>query len=78
MSDYMNAKTENIQKFLDNCLKRQKHEIIKEILRDWKWGKVFEHHWVWINYRKGCKCKVSNIAYWKWFEKKWEDIIEQK
>lgn len=34
MTDYMNAKTENVQKFLDNCLKRQKQELIEKIFRD--------------------------------------------
>ena len=40
MSDYLHAKTENVQKLLDNCLKKQKQELIEafkiklEILRD--------------------------------------------
>ena len=73
MSDYMNAKTENIQKFLDNCLKRQKDELIEEFLRDWKWGRVFKKHW---NNKKlilACFCENEPNQYWKWFEKKWEE-----
>ena len=32
MSDYLHAKTENVQKLLDNCLKKQKQELISEFL----------------------------------------------
>ena len=33
MSDYLHAKTENVQKLLDNCLKKQKQEIISEFVK---------------------------------------------
>lgn len=32
MSDYLHAKTENVQIFLDNCLKKQKQELIDKFL----------------------------------------------
>ncbi len=35
MSDKLNAKTENVQKLLDNCLKKQKQELISEFLDSW-------------------------------------------
>ena len=34
MSDYLNAKTENVQKLIDNCLKKQKQVLIAE-LKEW-------------------------------------------
>ena len=34
MSDYLHAKTENVQKLLDNCLKKQKQELISEFLKE--------------------------------------------
>ena len=34
MSDYMNVKSENFQKFLDHHLKKQKDELIVEFSRD--------------------------------------------
>ncbi len=33
MSDYLHAKTENVQKLLDNCLKKQKQELIGEFVK---------------------------------------------
>ena len=59
-------------KIYETMLKHQKRELIGEFLRDWKWGVAYESLWPWINYEGGCKCKVSTIKYWKWFEKKWE------
>ena len=32
MTDYLWAKTENVQKFLDNALEKQKQELIEEFL----------------------------------------------
>lgn len=32
MSDYLNAKTENVQKFLDKHLEKQKQELISDFL----------------------------------------------
>ena len=34
MSDYIHAKTENVQKLLDNCLKNQKQELISKFQTD--------------------------------------------
>ena len=34
MSDYLYAKTENVQRLLDNCLKKQKQELISEFVND--------------------------------------------
>jgi len=75
MTDYMNAKTENIQKFLDNCLKRQKHELIEEFLRDWKWGQAYEKHWN-NEFWRECRCENETSQYWEWFEKKWEELLK--
>ena len=33
MSDYLHAKTENVQKLLDYCLKKQKQELIEEFVK---------------------------------------------
>ena len=70
MSDYLHAKTENIQKLLDNCLKKQKQELIFEFLKDFQWYLAFEIHFDWVGYIP-CICKTNPIAFKNWIIKKW-------
>ena len=51
---------------------------IEEFLKDWKWGRVYELHFSWLNFYDPCRCKPTIIQYWKWFEDKWEQRLKKE
>ena len=75
MSDYLHAKTENVQKLLDNCLKKLKKQLIEEFLRDFQWYLAFKTHYHWIN--ESCICKTNPIKFENWMIKKWQGRLEK-
>ena len=51
--------------------KVMKEGLIKEFLRDWRWGNVLKRHKWKIGFTL-CKCP-HHSEFWVWFEKKWEE-----
>jgi len=49
--------------------KRKEDKLIREFLRDWRWGKALEAHLLFTKY--ACSCPYVGV-YWRWFEDKWE------
>lgn len=58
-------------------VKELKNQLISEFLRDWQWGKAFEKHKKSHYLRKNCRCGFT-LAYWRWFEEKWQKKRNEK